>query len=241
MLNLNETSPFDYTIVDESDPKTWKDVWGNSVYTGAPVYAVRKSKIVGMIVARDPWKKMTADKKLRLLHPKSFLTEVVNVSDKLKNIYDSNKPKFYQFNREVLKRGCDNPNCQFHRNGWKIIDIYPELSELDTEKQIEIAIRSFEWNHTDRDVKSWTVSELKKKVLKAKDPIIQERWWKELGKEIRKCDLLCVLCHRMETNIQGHHSYRTNHKINNYDDYCLVKGIPNDSHLQRWKTLTQLQ
>jgi hypothetical protein len=236
------TSIFDY-VVDKNDVSTWHDIWGNPIKRGAPLVTIQTVNGVPQHVARvaikDPWRKYkkTGQTDLVLQRPPAFLNRVVNQTTQNKKIYENNRPFLGDMYKHVLKKGCDNPNCQYHRNGKLVFELYPNLLTLPELQRNEIGVRMFEWNHLDPKNKARNVADLRANVLSSRSDDGRKKWMRELCKEISKCELLCSNCHRIKTNIEGHYADGKNKLIETYEDYCNLHDIPRDHLYHQWTKL----
>lgn len=236
------TSIFDY-VVNKDDVSTWHDIWGNPIKRGVPLVTIQSVNGVPQHVARvaikDPWKsyKRTGETNLILTRPTAFLNKVVNQTHNNKAIYENNRHFLGDAYKSMLKKGCDNPNCQYHRNGKLVFELYPDLLTLPELQRNEIGVRMFEWNHLDRHKKTRNVADLRANVLSSRTDESRNKWLKEYSKEILKCELLCSCCHRIKTNIEGHYLDRKNHLIESYEDYCNLHAIPQDNLYHQWTKL----
>ncbi len=236
-----ETSIFEH-VLDLNDVNTWKDIWGNPIKRGAPVVVIKTDKGVpchaARVVGKDPWKQLqrTGSADLKLRTPDSFAKSVLQHALTKKEKYEHSRSLLHDYYRHVIKKGCDNPNCQYHRNGELVFKNHPEFMNLSEDERYEIASRQFEWNHLDRDDKYMEVAKLRNNVKCSWTEDKQKFWLKQMYKEILKCELLCCNCHRIKTNIEGHYS---NQKIfaSNYEDYCKENDIPQDYYYHQWTKL----
>jgi hypothetical protein len=132
----------------------------------------------------------------------------------------SERPKrLYEINKDWLTIGCENPKCRYHRNGFLAIEdaikVYPEFKDLTEIEQYEYIIKLFEWNHIDRNKKTDNVSNLIREWYRVDDPNKKKKLYEKLQLELKNCEQLCVICHRLETHLYGHYMYRRS----SYDSY----------------------